>query len=52
MLQQLPEDSTFEDIHYHLYVLEKIKRGEERAETEGTLTQEEAGARFSRWTTK
>ncbi len=52
MLQQLPEDSTFEDIHYHLYVLEKIKRGEERAETEGTLTQEEAEARFSRWTTK
>lgn len=52
MLQQLPEDSTFEDIHYHLYVLEKIKRGEERAEKEGTLTQEEAEARFSRWTTK
>ncbi len=52
MLQQLPEDSTFEDIHYHLYVLEKIKRGEARAETEGTLTQAEAEARFSRWTTK
>lgn len=52
MLQQLPDDSTFEDIHYHLYVLEKIKRGEVRAETEGTLTQEEAEARFSRWTTK
>jgi len=52
MLQKLPEDSTFEDIHYHLYVLEKIKRGEERAETEGTLSQEEAEARFSRWTTK
>lgn len=52
MLKQLPEDSTFEDIHYHLYVLEKIKRGEARAETEGTLTQEEAEARFSRWTTK
>ena len=52
MLQQLPEDSTFEDIHYHLYVLEKIKRGEERAETEGTFTQEEAEVRFSRWTTK
>ena len=27
MLQHLPEDSTNEDIQYHLYVLEKIKRG-------------------------
>ena len=52
MLQHLPEDSTFEDIQYHLYVLEKIKRGEERAQTEGTLTQAEAEARFSRWITK
>ncbi len=41
MLQHLPEDSTFEDIQYHLYVLEKIRRGTERAETEGTLTQKE-----------
>ncbi len=52
MLQQLPEDSTFEDIQYHLYVLEKIKRGTERAEKEGTLTQEEAEAKFSKWITK
>ncbi len=51
MLEQLPEDSTYEDIQYHLYVLEKIKRGVERSEKEGTLTQEEAEARFSRWTT-
>src|SRR5450759_1504537 len=27
MLQALPDDSSFEDIHYHLYVLEKVKRG-------------------------
>ena len=27
MLRNLPEDSTLEDIRYHLYVLEKIKRG-------------------------
>jgi len=25
MLQHLPEDSTYEDIQYHLYVLEKNK---------------------------
>jgi hypothetical protein len=27
LLEQLPDTSTLEDIQYHLYVLEKIKRG-------------------------
>ena len=31
MLEALPESSTFEDIQYHLYVLEKVNRGLERA---------------------
>ena len=42
LLDRLPDDCTIEDVQYHLYVLEKIRRGPERAEREGTLTQEEA----------
>lgn len=49
LLQKLPDDCSLEDLQYHLYVLEKIKRGMERAETEGVVTQDEAEARFSRW---
>ena len=52
MLDRLPEGSTYEDIQYHLYVLEKIRRGVERAEREGTVTQAEAEARLSKWITK
>ena len=52
MLNRLPEGSSYEDIQYHLYVLEKIRRGEERAEQEGTITQAEAKARLSKWITK
>jgi hypothetical protein len=26
---QLPDDSTLEDIRYHLYVLEKLKKGQQ-----------------------
>ncbi len=37
MIEGLPEDASLEDIQYHLYVLEKVKRGIERAETEGTI---------------
>ncbi len=27
LLERLPEGSTLEDVQYHLYVLEKIRRG-------------------------
>ena len=37
MLQKLPDDCSLEDIQYHLYVIEKIKNGVTRAETEGAI---------------
>lgn len=52
LLERLPEGSTLEDVQYHLYVLEKIRRGEERAETEGTLTQQQVEDRLARWLVK
>ena len=49
MLKSLPDETSLEDIQYHLYVLEKIKRGTERAETEGVLTHEQAKQRLGKW---
>jgi hypothetical protein len=49
LLEALPDDCSVEDIQYHLYVLEKVRRGLERADTEGTVSQEDAEARLSRW---
>ncbi|MGH9425141.1 MAG: hypothetical protein ACRD2L_02390 [Terriglobia bacterium] len=49
MLENLPDDSSLEDIQYHLYVLDKVKRGEERAESEGTLSHNEAKQRLGKW---
>jgi hypothetical protein len=46
LLRGLPDDCSVEDVQYHLYVLEKIRLGIESAETEPTLTQEEAGVRL------
>ena len=51
LLDRLPEESNYEDIQYHLYVLEKIKRGLERAENEGTTTQADVEEKFSQWLT-
>jgi ribosomal protein S20 len=52
LIDKLPDDCTLEDIQYHLYVVEKIQRGIERAEKEGTLTQDEVERKFSKWTSK
>jgi hypothetical protein len=49
MLSSLPETASFEDIQYHLYVLEKIRRGLARAESEGVVSHNEARARMKRW---
>ncbi|WGV24377.1 hypothetical protein [Halotia branconii] len=52
LLQQLPDDCSIEDIQYHLYVIEKVRRGLEAADTEGTITQSEAEERLSKWLIK
>ena len=49
MLEALPQDASFEDIQYHLDVLEKVRRGLDRAETEGAVSNEEAKARLGKW---
>ena len=51
LLDKLPDECELEDIQYHIYVVEKIRKGIERAEAEGTLTQEEAEQKFSKWIT-
>jgi hypothetical protein len=49
MLSALPEDSSLEDIQYHLYVLEKIKQGRDRADLEGAVAHNNAKARLKKW---
>ncbi|MHB1054170.1 MAG: hypothetical protein ACYCZT_14055 [Thiobacillus sp.] len=52
LLERLPEGSSLEDVQYHLYVIEKIRRGIERAESEGTLSQVLAEERLGKWPVK
>ncbi|MBD9357648.1 hypothetical protein [Methylomonas albis] len=48
LLNKLPEESSYEDIQYHLYVIAKIQQGIARAETEGTVSHEEVEKHFDR----
>ena len=52
LLDKLPDDCSLEDVQYHIYVVEKINRGIERAGKEGTLSQDEVERKLSKWTSK
>jgi predicted transcriptional regulator len=49
MLEQIPDDATFEDIQYHIYVREKIERGLKDIQEGRLLSQEEVEQRMSKW---
>lgn len=49
LLQKLPDDCSVEDAQYHLYVLDKVRRGLEDAKVNGTLTHEKVETRIGRW---
>ena len=52
LLNRLPDNVSVEDIQYHLYVLDKVRRGLEDASVNGTLSQEQVETHFSKWLTE
>ncbi|MDP3876471.1 MAG: hypothetical protein Q8Q50_05775 [Methylobacter sp.] len=52
LLEKLPQDSTYEDIQYHLYVVEKIRQGVGRAQREGAVNQDDIGLKLAQWLTQ
>ena len=49
IIQNLPDNCTYEDIQYHLYVVEKIKNGINRAENGEVTSNQDAKARMDKW---
>jgi predicted transcriptional regulator len=49
LLECLPDNASFEDIQYHIYVRQKIDRGLEDIEAGRTISEEEFEARMSKW---
>ena len=52
LLNQLPDDSTLEEIQYHLYVRQKILRGLQDADQGKVQAQEEVENRMKKWLAK
>ena len=49
LIQSLPNNCSYEDIQYHLYVVEKIKNGINRAKNGEVSLQQDAKKRMSKW---
>jgi predicted transcriptional regulator len=52
LLNHMPDDCSYDDIQYHLYVLQKIKKGLIDADEGNVLTHEEMEKRMSQWIRK
>lgn len=50
ILEQIPDNASFEDIQYHIYVREKIERGLEDVKQGRVIDQEEVERRMRKWT--
>lgn len=49
LLDQLPDDTSLEDIQYYIYVQQKIDRGLNDVKTDNTLSETEFDKRMSNW---
>jgi predicted transcriptional regulator len=49
IVDELPDDCTFEDVQYRLYVLEKIRKGLEQVDRGETVSHEEVVQRLRKW---
>jgi len=49
LLDTLPDDASYEDIQYHIYVQQKIDRGLEASQRGDFISDEEIEQRIARW---
>ena len=49
LLEKLPDESSYEDIQYHIYVREKIERGLKDVQEGRVLSHHEVERRAAKW---
>ncbi|MFT5124838.1 MAG: hypothetical protein ACI97B_003476 [Verrucomicrobiales bacterium] len=52
MIRRMPDDASLEDMQYHLYVLEKLQRGQADIRDGKGVCHKEAKERLAKWLTK
>jgi hypothetical protein len=49
MIETLPDDVTWEDLQYSIYVRERVDRGRREADQDNLLDQDEVETRMKQW---
>jgi hypothetical protein len=49
ILKNLPDDCSYEDVQYQLYVIEKIKHSQKKVKEKGSISHDEVENRLKRW---
>lgn len=49
IVESLPDEATFEDIQYHIYVRQKIEKGLADVREGRVVDEDEADRRMARW---
>jgi len=52
LINELPDDCTYEDIQYHLYVIQKIERGLNDVKEGKYFTHEQMKKKLAKWLNK
>ena len=52
IIKSLPDDISFEDIQYHLFVAEKLRKSREQIKDGKVLTQKDVEKRLKKWIIK
>ena len=49
MIDRMPDDATFDDVHYQLYLLEKLRRSDEAIAAGKYISQDEVERTVESW---
>ena len=49
IIDKMPDNSTFEDIQYNIYVQSKIQKGLDATENRNVISQEDVESRIEKW---
>ena len=49
LLEKLPDDVSYEDIQYHIYVRQAVQRGVDAADQGHIISQDEVERRMAKW---
>ena len=49
LLERIPDDITLEDVQYHIFILQRLEKGDQQIKEEKTYTSDEMKSLLEEW---